>query len=88
MIFTHIGRIVAILALVFGVLKIAIGLTIATEILLPYEAALSRYAPGASSSGEVINKGMCASSRQKSRASIRPSPMRRALCCARFEASS
>jgi hypothetical protein len=58
MFFTHVGRIVAILAVLFGALRLVIGIMIANELMLPYEAALARYAPGASSSGEVIDKGI------------------------------
>jgi hypothetical protein len=56
MFFTHLGRFVAILALVFGISQIALGVLIATEFMGPYEAALARYST-ASSSGEIINRG-------------------------------
>lgn len=56
MFFTHLGRVIAILALVFGVISIIVGLMIATEFIGPYEWALRRYT-SASSSGEVIDKG-------------------------------
>jgi hypothetical protein len=57
MLYTHLGRIVAVLVLLFGILLIVTGLGIANEWLLPYEAALTRYAPWARSSGEVITRG-------------------------------
>jgi hypothetical protein len=56
MFFTHASRVVAVLALVFGLMQLLLGFGIATGFIGPYEAALSRYTT-ASSSGEVINKG-------------------------------
>lgn len=47
----------AILILVSSVIQIAIALSIATEVLGPYNAALARYLPYAKSTGQVINKG-------------------------------
>jgi hypothetical protein len=58
MLFTHLGRIVAVLALLFGILLFVCGLTIATGTVLPYEATLVRYAPWARSSGEVISRSL------------------------------
>jgi hypothetical protein len=58
MLYTHLGRIVAVLALIMGIGLIVGGLTIANEWLLPYEAALARYARWARSSGEVIDRGV------------------------------
>jgi len=56
--FSHISRIVAVLALVLGVLQLALGLAIANEWIGPYQEALSRYAPHASSSGQIIDRAM------------------------------
>jgi hypothetical protein len=58
MIFTRLGRAVAILALVAGVYNIAAGLMIATEMIGPYEVALQRYFPSKSSSGQIIDRGI------------------------------
>jgi hypothetical protein len=58
MIFTNLARIVAWLALVFGALRLAVGYGIATRSLGEYGAALARYAPDASSSGEVIDRAI------------------------------
>jgi hypothetical protein len=58
MFFTHLGRVVAILALVAGIWSITLGVMIATESLGPYADALARYAPRKSSSGEVIDRGI------------------------------
>lgn len=58
MIFTQLARVVAILMLLYGVLRIGIGATIINETLLPYSEALAKYAPGASSAGEVIDRGI------------------------------
>lgn len=57
MFFTHLGRVVAILALVLGVMRIILGVLIAEEFLGPYEAALARYTRS-SNAGEVINTGI------------------------------
>jgi hypothetical protein len=57
MLYTHLGRIVVVLLLLLGILLIVTGLGIANEWLLPYEAALARYAPWARSAGEVITRG-------------------------------
>jgi hypothetical protein len=57
MFFTHLGRVIAILALILGAMRIILGVLIAEEFLGPYEAALARYGR-ASSAGEVINTGV------------------------------
>jgi hypothetical protein len=60
MFFTRAARILSILALVFGFLRVLMGLAIANSWTgLPYEAALARYST-ASSSGEIIDKGILA----------------------------
>jgi hypothetical protein len=59
MFFTYASRILSILALVGGFTRFLIGLLIAigwTD--LPYDLALARYAPGASSSGQAIDEGL------------------------------
>ena len=58
MLFTHLGRIVALLALVGGILYVVIGVSIATEMLGPYQATLARYFPRARSSGAIIDRGI------------------------------
>ncbi|HEV8693799.1 MAG TPA: hypothetical protein VGQ93_06390 [Lysobacter sp.] len=57
MIFTHLARLVAVLAFVLGAFRVLLGLAIATGYIGPYEAALARYTT-ASSSGEIIDKGL------------------------------
>jgi len=57
MFFSYLARIVAILGLLFGLLRVVVGFTIAREALGPYAESLARYAPGYSSSGEVMDKG-------------------------------
>ena len=57
MFFTHTTRIVAILAFAFGIFRVLLGFGIAEGVIGPYEAALARYAGGASSSGDVIDSG-------------------------------
>jgi hypothetical protein len=57
MFFTHLGRVAAILVLVLGILSITIGMLIATETVGPYADAVARYAPGKSSSGQMIDRG-------------------------------
>jgi hypothetical protein len=49
MIFTHLARLLAIIALVFGLYRILLGLAIATELVGPYEVALARYTTAPSS---------------------------------------
>jgi hypothetical protein len=58
MIFTHLGRIVALIALVGGILHVVIGVFIATEILEPYQAVLGQYYPPARSSSVIIDRGL------------------------------
>lgn len=57
MIFTHLARLLAIIALVFGLSRILLGLAIATELVGRYEVALARYTT-APSSGQVIDRGI------------------------------
>lgn len=54
-VFSHLSRIVAVLALILGVAQFALGWSIASGWVGPYEQALARYTT-ASSSGEVINR--------------------------------
>ena len=58
MLFTHLGRIVAFLALVVGIFNVVIGVSIATEMLGPYQATLATRFPRARSSGAVIDRGI------------------------------
>jgi hypothetical protein len=59
MIFTNLSRIVSVLLLLFGLILAFLGLSIANGWTgLPYDVALTRYAPGKTSSGEVIDKGL------------------------------
>ncbi|MDV4164151.1 hypothetical protein ACU8L5_09305 [Rhizobium leguminosarum] len=60
MIFTNLAKIAAWLALTFGAFQLVIGFGIATEFFGPYDAALTRYAPGAGSSGRLIDRGFYA----------------------------
>lgn len=53
--FSHLSRIVAVLMLFFGVANFALGWSIASGWVGPYEQALARYT-SAASSGEVINR--------------------------------
>lgn len=55
--FVFLSRVVAVLALILGVAEFALGWSIATGAIGPYEQALARYTT-ASSSGEVINRSM------------------------------
>ena len=57
MFFTHLGRIVAILALVVGIGLIFSGVGIATESIGPYETTLARHFP-TKSSGALIDRGI------------------------------
>jgi hypothetical protein len=57
MIFTRLARLVAVTAFVFGLLRVLIGFSIATELMGPYEASLARYTT-ALSSGQVIDQGI------------------------------
>lgn len=54
--FSHLSRIVAMLALIVGVAEFAMGWSIASGWVGPYEQALARYTT-LSSSGELINRG-------------------------------
>ena len=56
MLFTHLGRAIAILALLFGAFSIVLGFMIANESLGPYEATVLRY--GVKSSGQLIDRGL------------------------------
>jgi hypothetical protein len=58
MIFTQLARIVAVLAFLYGIGNILMGLSIAAETVAPYEVALKRFASWASSSGQVIDRGL------------------------------
>ena len=58
MLYTNLGRIVAVLAMVIGIWHIASGLMIATGGLAPEEFFLKRYFPGKSTTGAVIDHGM------------------------------
>jgi hypothetical protein len=57
-IFSYLARLLAILGVVVGVLRILLGISIAREWLAPYREALVLYAPNATSSGEIIDKGI------------------------------
>ena len=57
MVFTHLARLVAILALAIGLARVLLGLAIAHEYLGPYDVALARYTT-ATSSGQVIDRGI------------------------------
>jgi hypothetical protein len=52
------ARIVAVISLIVGLLYLAIGFSIATEVIGPYEYAMARYLPGKASSGEAIDVGI------------------------------
>ena len=58
MIFSKLARLLAIVGLGFGVLRVLMGYAIATGQVGPYADALARYAPGYASSGQVIDKGL------------------------------
>jgi len=60
MIFTKLGRIVAYLALLTGIVHVAGGLMIAAGWLAPKEAALAIFFPGKSTTGAVIDRGLYA----------------------------
>ena len=55
MFYTKIGRGIAILAIIFGVLRVALGFAIATGVMI--EPTPGRYL-GTSSSGEAIDQGL------------------------------
>lgn len=56
MIFTHMCRVLAAIAFVFGILQIVMGFTIASGDDASRQAALAAYST-ASTTGEVIDKG-------------------------------
>lgn len=56
--FTHLGRVVAILVLIGATLNIAIAYLVAAEVIGPYQETLARYFPGKSSTGQVIDRGI------------------------------
>jgi hypothetical protein len=55
MIFSHLARILAVIGIVFGTLRVIAAVMIAQGTLGP--DALTRYAPDSSSSGEMLDKG-------------------------------
>ena len=57
MFFSHLARILAVIGIAFGILRVVTGFLIAEGELGTYADALARYAPGSASSGEVIDKG-------------------------------
>ena len=57
MFFSHVARIVAILALVLGILEVLMGLTIANEWMGIRAADLGRYTTAATT-GQVIDQGI------------------------------
>jgi len=59
MLFTNLGRVVAFLALLSGILHVAGGLMIAAGVLGPEQAALARYF-GKSTTGAVIDRSLYA----------------------------
>ncbi|MGO4440286.1 hypothetical protein [Rhizobium sp. RAF56] len=57
--FTKIAQVLALLAVVSGVIGIVVGFVIATGVTgWSYEQALTRYGGGATSSGQVIDRGL------------------------------
>lgn len=58
MIFSHLARILAILGFIFGVGRVVMGYSIASGHSGPYADALARYAPGYTSSGQLIDAGL------------------------------
>lgn len=57
MFFAHAARVLAVLALLVGLAQLALGFSIATGMVGPYDEALARYTT-ANSSGEVIDRGI------------------------------
>lgn len=57
MFFSHVARIIAVLALVFGALQVLLALSIANEWLGTSAADLGRYTTAATT-GEVIDRGI------------------------------
>jgi hypothetical protein len=60
MTFTHLARIAAVLVLLAGGMQLFLGIIIATGFhnAPSYEEALRLYAPGSSSWGQVVDKGI------------------------------
>ena len=58
MLFSHLARIVAVLVLVYAVLMVLIGVSIASGQMGPPDAVLTRYFPSASTTGQLIDKGI------------------------------
>ncbi len=58
MIFSYVARLLAILGVVIGAFRIMVGISIAQEWFAPYRESLMRYAPNATSSGEIIDRGI------------------------------
>jgi multisubunit Na+/H+ antiporter MnhB subunit len=58
MLFLRGAKFIAILALLFGLLSLLQGFNIVGEWLLPYDQALKRYGGSATSSGEIIDRGL------------------------------
>jgi len=56
--YTYMSLVAAMLVFIFGLTKVAMGLIVATEALLPYQEGLSRYLPGERSSGAAIDEGL------------------------------
>ncbi len=59
MFFSHVARVIAVLALVLGILQVLIGLSIANEWMGLSAVDLGRYT-GAATTGEVIDRGIYA----------------------------
>ena len=57
MLFSHLARVVAYLALAFALFRLFLGFGIASGFIGPYEEALARYTTD-SSSGEVIDSAI------------------------------
>jgi hypothetical protein len=57
MFFSHVARIIAVLALVFGIIEVLLGFSIANGWMGMSAADLDRYA-AAATTGEVINRGI------------------------------
>lgn len=55
--FSHLSRIIAVLALLVGVAEFALGWSIASGWVGPYKEAIARYTT-ASSSGELITRAL------------------------------
>lgn len=60
MFFSYLARIIAALSLLIGVSQLLLGISIGESLFLPYEQALARYAPGSTSAGAVIDRGVYA----------------------------